>query len=187
MELRHQSSQTNPIIRAIIAARLLRELDLSGSDVSDQGVKALVASAVNLKTLDLSNCSRLTSATLASLADHKHLEELRLWWTKDMRDSELSHFAKLKSLRSLTLRADWLVLHPEDKKKALVGRGLEHLKGLPNLRRLVFFSLLTDSAFPVLKEMKQLGELRILGYGEFGSTENLKSLLDALPETQING
>ncbi|XP_073159084.1 uncharacterized protein [Henckelia pumila] len=54
-------------------------LDLSGSDVSDTGITHVVTICKNLRALDISRCSRLSSNGVSELLQHCHALEILRW------------------------------------------------------------------------------------------------------------
>ncbi|KAL3851207.1 hypothetical protein ACJIZ3_013089 [Penstemon smallii] len=55
------------------------KLDLSGSDISDSGLCHIVNICQNLRVVDISRCSRLTSNGVSELLQHCHSLEILRW------------------------------------------------------------------------------------------------------------
>jgi Leucine-rich repeat (LRR) protein len=112
----------NRCIEQLGESKQLRYLNLSGTDVTDNGLR-LVARFEGLTSLDLEdNC--LTDAGLAHLARLKNLQRLNLTGTL-VTDEGLRHLSGMQRLELLYLG-----------RTAVRGPGLKHLAGLPLLYKL---------------------------------------------------
>lgn len=125
-------------------------LDLSFSDVTDEGLK-VVATMTNLKQLRLTGCSRITDAGLAHLSKLTKLTDLCLNDTK-ITDAGLVHLSKMKSLQSLEL--GWT--------KGISDAGLVHLS---DLTELIYLGLsktqVTDAGLVHLQKLTKLSWIKL--------------------------
>ena len=145
----------NPITDAALSvlrsfSPALQELDLEGTDVTDEGLTALrefrCLRAVNLDR------TRLTGVGLGQLCACVQLEELALRDTL-LGDAGLEELSGIRSLRKLALNGT-----------RITDGGLVNLKKLTNLRQLLLNkTAITDVGVPTLRELKGLQTLYLDG------------------------
>jgi len=162
----------------------LRSLDLSGSPVDDDGLKA-VAAVPGLKTLLMDASIRAsrspTAEGLKHLAGMRSLTTLEVVVPSDAADAAASAIANLTSLRSLAFQSSNRGPGPHPDHDAV----FKHFAGLRELRTLVLAAYeVRDESVEPLRKLKQL-ETLILPYTKKISPAALAKLRDALPNTLI--
>jgi len=147
-------------VAGLVKFPLLERLDLSGTDVNEQGYSvtspitdtgvAELGVLVNLRWLSLASCQKMKGTGLATLENLPKLEHLDLTFTC-IESPAVERLARLPSLRELSL-SYCMAFH---------GRSLAAIARLPGLRRLDLQGCKTLSATDVLP-LANLRELRHL-------------------------
>jgi type 1 glutamine amidotransferase len=147
-------SVANADLPCLLALPHLKQLKLSGSGISNAGVKQIgsIAGLAELSLLD----AQIDDAGLAELARLTSLTSLSIRRSSQISDAGLEHLRQLAKLTDLGL----LDL-------AITDRGLEKIKDITRLRALDLrgCSQLTDAGIGQLRGLKSLKVLRLGGYG----------------------
>jgi beta-lactamase regulating signal transducer with metallopeptidase domain len=185
---------TDADLRALKGNQVLRELNLSRSQVTDAGLTNL-AEMKDLQTLDLIG-TRVTDAGLANLKELKDLVILNLSFTQ-VTDVGLSQLKDLKHLKSLILQGTQVtgsglaqlkemqsLVYLDLWKAEVNDAGLAGLKGMIGLQTLgLMYTQVTDAGLAQLKEVKGLQDLYLAGTPV--TNAGLEQLKAALPNIQI--
>jgi len=129
-------------------------LDLSGlPNLSDSDLKTILdkASGIRISSINLSNCEKITDASLAHLVTLTSLSSLNLNKCPNITDAGLAHLSKLTLLSSLSL--DWC--------ENITDAGLVHLSELTLLRSLCLNGCenITDAGLAHLSKLTLLRSL----------------------------
>jgi len=168
----------------------LRYLLLQGENFSDKGMRYL-RDIRSLRILHLGYLTQLTDAALVDLSHISGLQNLCLYWNKNISDEGISHLCRLPSLKKLDighsqatdrglarlaevktleyLKLPGGVIHRRsDTIYTITDEGLAHLSKLENLRHLSLSCsskgvAFTDAGLKKLKELKSLEVLLVGG------------------------
>lgn len=181
--LRIKVDDTDAALRGVERLSLLEELDLSGSNVTVEGLRTISA-MVNLRKLNLSDCDDLGTDALDTISQLRGLEELAMQWNDSMADKSLSSLASLERLVHLKLGGSLV------KNERPLGTGLVHLKNLKSLRKLDLFAApLNEEAYSSPMQLPSLNSIDLRRYGglrqSWETDEKRNALQDALPHTRI--
>jgi internalin A len=150
---------TDRELEVLAACTELRELTLTGAQVTDAGLKHL-AGLKKLATLDLIACRELTGAGLRPLVA---LTALNLSCTP-LGDTGLEYLAGLKRLTRLNLSST-----------RVRGPGLKHLVGLHNLADLdLSYNYLQNDSGELIARLPQLRRLDLCRTGEFDGGDSAR-------------
>ena len=184
-----QPGITGTAFRDLTALQRLEELDVSSCDISDEGMKQIVATCKKLKVLNIMNNNKIFDAGIKEVAKLGQLEELdasgllngpqlsepidsaikELGKAKQLRKLDLSNtsvgdlsmaeFAKLPQLQALTVGS------------RVTNAGVDELAGHPSLQKLTFItnSSITAACVPTLKNMPALQEVVFFTSGKAGT------------------
>lgn len=169
-DLSEEGGLADPVLAAAANLARLRHLDISGTQISTQGLEDL-GRLIRLKRLCM-DFARFPPDSAAPLSKLTRLEYLGLWHTP-ITDDACRHLATLVGLRELTLR-----------ETAIGDAALEHLRGLHDLSRLdLQKTRVTDAGLEHLAGLAGLREL------DLTSTQvtpaGVKKLREALPDCSI--
>ncbi len=132
---------------------VITSLDLSSSTITHQKFHEISLNCVNLKQLDLSDCSWVTDEGLQHVARLTYLEKFDLSECLEITDQGLQHIAGLANLRGLDLLNC----------SKITSNGLRHIARLPTLQWLNLrgCSLVTDEGLRHIARLPSLQQLNL--------------------------
>ncbi|MCY2925260.1 MAG: hypothetical protein NT031_07455 [Planctomycetota bacterium] len=140
-------------LASLAATTALRELELDGKGLTDEGLKAIGA-LQGLRSLRLSDCPRITDAGVQALGKLARLDSLTMPGADLVTDAGIAALEPLAELEALDLSAT-----------ALTDKALESMAKLTNLRYLTLTAAgkITDAGLKALSRCKGLQTLDIAG------------------------
>ncbi len=168
--LRLPNSTADDDVALLVALKTLENLDVSGSNISDAGLKQ-IGNLVALRELNLSACPHISSAGMQHLVQLKNLEGLDLGYTP-VADDGLRHLSGLPNLGGLNLNGT-----------KVTDGGLAHLAGLVKLQVLGLDE--TETTDAGLVHLHGLTKLRVFSGGTGVTRDGLKELNRYAPRIYV--